>query len=64
MQDINYFSLAGKAWIRFTEGLISVGFIDLPSDIHSSLSFSKNSEDINFHITRNINNPGNSIVPA
>lgn len=44
---------------RFTDNVLNLWFEGLPKDVHFSLSLNENSPDINLHITREVNNPGN-----
>lgn len=53
---INYISLEDALWIQFSEELISFGHSGLPSDVHFTISFDSRSENINFHVTRNVGN--------
>ncbi len=53
---INNISINNTFWIQFRENLISFGYSGLPSNIHLTIAFDKKSPDLNFHITKNINN--------
>lgn len=60
MQDLNKIVFEEKLMFRFTDNVISIGgFEGIPKDVHFSLSINKNSPDINFHATREVNNPDN-----
>lgn len=59
MQDLNKIVFEEKLMFRFTENVINLWFEGLPKDVHFSLSFNKENPDINFHITREVDNPGN-----
>lgn len=59
MQDLTKISLEGKLMFRFTDNVLNLWFEGLQKDVHFSLSLNKNSPDINLHITREVNNPGN-----
>lgn len=54
--QIDYISIEDSLWIQFREGLISFSHNGLPSDVHFTISFDPRSENINFHITRNVSN--------
>ncbi|MDZ4810868.1 MAG: hypothetical protein SGI96_21745 [Bacteroidota bacterium] len=57
MQDLNKISVEEQFMIRFTDSVISIGgFLPKFNDVHLSLSL--RSPRINFHATREINNPG------
>src|SRR5215212_2980491 len=53
-KQIDYISIEDSLWIQFTEELISFGHNGLPSDVHFTISFDRRSENINFHVTRNV----------
>ncbi len=59
MEGLNKISFEGKLMLRFTDNIINLWFEGLPKDVHFSLSINKNSSDINFHVTREVNNPRN-----
>ena len=59
MQDLTKISLEGKLMFRFTNNVLNLWFEGLQKDVHFSLSLNKNSPDINLHVTREVNNPGN-----
>lgn len=56
--QINYFSYLDKWWIRLGENCINIGWKELPLDVHLTLSFHPNSEDVNIHLTRNVETVG------
>jgi hypothetical protein len=58
-ESINSFSAAELFWIRFTERVISLGFAELPQDVHFSIAFNKESSEVNLHVTRNTGDQGN-----
>lgn len=59
MQELTKISFEGKLMFRFTDNVLNLWFEGLPKDVHFSLSLNKNSLDINLHVTREVNNPGN-----
>ncbi len=59
MQDLTKISLEGKLMFRFTDNVLNLWYEGLPKDVHFSLSLNENNPDINLHITREVNNPGN-----
>lgn len=59
MEDLTKIVFEEKIMFRFTDNVINLWFEGLPKDVHFSLSLNKNSPDINLHVTREMNNPGN-----
>lgn len=59
MQDLTKISFEGGLMIRFTDNVVNLWYEGLPEDVHFSLSINKSSTDINFHVTREVDNPGN-----
>jgi hypothetical protein len=59
MQDLTKISLEGKLMFRFTDNVLNLWYEGLPKDVHFSLSINENISNINLHITREVNNPGN-----
>ena len=55
----NRFSFNDQFWAWFSLHLISFSFAGMQKDVHFSVSFNKNSSDLNLHLTRNTNNPEN-----
>ncbi|MBD1395127.1 hypothetical protein [Mucilaginibacter glaciei] len=51
--ELNSFAF-NDFFIRFAEGVTNIGLPGLPKDVHLSISHHPNSQDINFHVTRNI----------
>jgi hypothetical protein len=52
--QIDYISIEDFFWIQFREELVSFGHHYLPADVHFTISYNSRSEDINFHLTRNV----------
>jgi len=52
--QIDYISIEDLFWIQFKYELVSFGHHRLPSDVHFTISYDRRSEDINFHLTRNV----------
>lgn len=52
--NLNEISFNGWFWIRFNSQLIIFDWEDLPKGVHYTIAFNENSEDINFHITKNV----------
>lgn len=59
MEDLNKIVIEEKLMFRFADNVLNLWFEDLPKDVHLSLSINENNPDINLHITREVNNPGN-----
>ncbi len=59
MQDLNKIVFEEKLMFRFTDNVINLWFEGLPRDVHFSLSLNTGNPDINLHVTREVNNPGN-----
>ena len=59
MQDLNKIVFEEKLMFRFTDNVINLWFEGLPRDVHFSLSLNTDNPDINLHVTREVNNPGN-----
>lgn len=59
MEDLNKIVFEEKLMFRFTDNVINLWFEGLPRDVHFSLSLNKDNQDINLHVTREVNNPGN-----
>ncbi|HLP38938.1 hypothetical protein [Lacibacter sp.] len=53
-QSIDYLSVEDLGWVHFKTQLISFGHHGLPPDVHFTISYDSRSEDINFHLTRNV----------
>ncbi len=51
---IDYLSVEDLGWVYFKTQLTSFGHHGLPPDVHFTISYDKRSEDINFHLTRNV----------
>lgn len=51
-QKIDNISINDQFWVQFKDSLISYGLKVLPKNVHFTLSFENESEDINFHITK------------
>ena len=58
MQDLNFISFADKMQIHFSKDRLSFGLTTFQSDIHFTLAFNSKSPDVNFHVSRNIGEPG------
>jgi hypothetical protein len=58
---IDYISLGGLGWAHFRAQLIAFGHARLPTDVHFTISYDRRSEDVNFHLTRNVH--GNEKKP-
>lgn len=58
---IDYLSIEDLGWVHFKTQLTSFGYHGLPPDVHFTISYDKRSEDINFHLTRNV--PANKNKP-
>src|SRR6185503_17889943 len=54
MTAINHISIKDTFWCKIEEYLISFGYKQLPSSVHFTIAFNKESKDVNFHITKNI----------
>ena len=59
IEDINYISVNDYFWIRFVRQMINFGFQGLPKSVHYSISFSDKTPDINFHVTKEAEDPTN-----
>ncbi len=59
MQDLNKIVFEEIVMFRISDKVISIWFEGLPKDVHFSLSLNTENPDINLHVTREINNPGN-----
>lgn len=51
---IDYLSVEDLGWAHFKTQLVSFGHHGLPPDVHFTISYDRRSEDINFHLTRNV----------
>lgn len=51
---IDHISVNDSFWIQIKSHLVSFGFKGLPKDVHFTISFNKNSNDWNIHITKNV----------
>lgn len=54
-ENINYISI-NNFWIQFKEHLIAFGHERLPKDIHFTIVYDIKNPNLNFHITKNIDN--------
>ncbi len=57
--QIDYISIEDLFWIQFGKELVSFGHHGLPSDVHFTISYDKRSDNINFHLTRNVSDTSN-----
>ncbi|MBA3283855.1 MAG: hypothetical protein H0U27_02185 [Nitrosopumilus sp.] len=57
--EIDYISVKDFGWAHFKTQLNSFGHHGLSPDVHFTISYGKRSEDINFHLTRNVSDNAN-----
>jgi hypothetical protein len=56
---IDHISINDFFWIKFAPQMINFGFQGLPKSIHYTIAFSDKSSDINFHVTKETQDPKN-----
>lgn len=54
IEDVNNIYVKDHFWVRFLPQMINFGFPGLPKRVHYTISFSDKSPDINFHITKEV----------
>lgn len=54
MREIEGFSIKDVVWVKFNSRFVSFGKNEPKNDVHFTLSFNKESKDMNLHVTRNI----------
>lgn len=56
---INNFRVNDLFWVHFHKAFTSFGHKGLPKDVHFTLSYNEECEDVNIHLTRNTGDPKN-----